>query len=154
LPSAGWRSLRARADCCRSTQFCWARRSLSIALGAAEIPRFSLIASKPKDVRKLVVEIALANPGWGYTKIRDALRTGLAIEIGRTTVANILAEAGIEPAPERGKTRTWKQFVKAHWDLLCGCDFFSVVIDGCVRGGFLALIISWWWLPFVPAWPA
>ncbi len=53
---------------------------------------------KPKDVRKLVVELASANPGWGYTKIRDALRTGLAIEIGRTTVAEILAAAGIEPA--------------------------------------------------------
>jgi hypothetical protein len=40
---------------------------------------------KPNDVRKLVVEMAMANPGWGYAKIRDAMRTGLAIEIGRTT---------------------------------------------------------------------
>ncbi len=47
------------------------------------------------DIRKLVVEMALANLGWGHTKIRDALRTGLKIEIGRTTVADILAEAGI-----------------------------------------------------------
>ena len=31
-----------------------------------------------------------------YTKIREALRTGL--KIGRTTVADILAETGIEPA--------------------------------------------------------
>ena len=37
------------------------------------------------------------------------------IEIGRTTVAEILAAAGIEPAPEREKKRTWKQFIKAHW---------------------------------------
>jgi hypothetical protein len=50
------------------------------------------------------MEMALANPGWGYTKIRDALRTGLKIEIGRTTVANILAEERIEPAPEREKS--------------------------------------------------
>jgi putative transposase len=85
---------------------------------------------KPKDVRKLVVEMALANPGWGYTKIRDALRTGLAVEIGRTTVANILAEAGIEPAPEREKKRTWKQFMKAHWESLSACDFFSVDVLG------------------------
>jgi putative transposase len=85
---------------------------------------------KPKDVRKLVVEMALANPGWGYTKIRDGLRTGLAVEIGRTTVANILAEAGIEPAPEREKKRTWKQFVKAHWEPLSACDFFSVEVLG------------------------
>ena len=81
---------------------------------------------KKKDVRKLVIEMALGNLGWGYTKIRDALRTGLKIEIGRTTVANILLEEGIEPAPEREKKRTWKQFKKSHWDTLCACDFFSV----------------------------
>jgi len=50
----------------------------------------------------------MENRGSGYTKIRDALRTGLGIEIGRTTVGSILAEAGIEPAPERERTRTWK----------------------------------------------
>ena len=26
------------------------------------------------------------------------------------------------------KARTWKQFIKAHWDSLCGCDFFTVII--------------------------
>jgi putative transposase len=81
---------------------------------------------KDLDIRKLVIEMALANLGWGYTKIRDALRTGLKIEIGRTTVADILAEEGIEPAPEREKKRTWKQFMSMHWDTLCACDFFSV----------------------------
>jgi len=91
---------------------------------------------KPKDVRQLVVKMAMANRGWGYTKIRDAMRTGLAIEIGRTTVAEILAAAGIEPAPEREKKRTWKQFIKAHWDSLYGCDFFAVEalgLGGTVR---------------------
>ena len=94
---------------------------------------------EPKDVRKLVVEMALANPGWGY---RDALRTGLAVEIGRTTVANILAEAGLEPAPEREKKRTWKQFMKAHWESLSACDFFSVEalgLAGTVR--YLVLFV-------------
>jgi putative transposase len=91
---------------------------------------------KKKDIRKLVVEMALANLGWGYTKIRDALRTGLKIEIGRTTVANILAAEGIDPAPEREKKRTWKRFMKSHWDTLCACDCFSVEalgITGTVR---------------------
>jgi putative transposase len=81
---------------------------------------------KHKDIRKLVIDMALANLGWGYTKIRDALRTGLKIEIGRTTVVNILLEEGIELAPEREKKRTWKQFMKSHWDTLYACDFFSV----------------------------
>ena len=91
---------------------------------------------KPQDVRKLVIKLATENSGWGYTKIRDALRTGLGVEIGRTTVANILAEAGMEPAPEREKKRTWKQFMTAHWDSLCGCDFFTVEalgLTGTVR---------------------
>jgi transposase InsO family protein len=73
--------------------------------------------------------MALANLGWGYTKIRDALR-GLKIEIGRTTVADLLAEEGIDPAPEREKKRTWKRFMKSHWDTLCACDFFSVEVLG------------------------
>jgi hypothetical protein len=76
-------------------------------------------------IRKLVLELARDNQGWGYTRIRDALR-GLTIEIGRTTVANILAEAGIEPAPERNRKRTWTQFLKSHWKTLYACDFFSV----------------------------
>jgi hypothetical protein len=84
-------------------------------------------------VQKLVVKLATANPRWGYTKIRDALHTGLGIEISRTTIANILAEAGIEPAPEREKTRTWKQFMKAHWDSLCGCDFFTISVGSWSR---------------------
>ena len=54
--------------------------------------------------------MARDNPGWGYTKIRDALR-GLKIEIGRTTVASILAEAGVEPAPERNRKRTRARFL-------------------------------------------
>lgn len=81
---------------------------------------------KADEIRELVIDIAGANIGWGYTKIRDALRTGLGLNIGRTTIANILSEAGIEPAPEREKKRTWKQFMQSHWDTLYACDFFSV----------------------------
>jgi putative transposase len=84
-----------------------------------------------------VIAVALANLGWGYAKIlRNALRTGLKIEIGRTTVANILAEAGIEPAPEWEKKCTWKQFMKMHWESLYACDLFSVEalgITGTIR---------------------
>jgi len=51
-------------------------------------------------------------------------------------VAEILAPAGIEPAPERAKKRTWKQFIPAHWDSLYGCDLFAVEalgLGGTVR---------------------
>jgi hypothetical protein len=53
-----------------------------------------------------------------------------AVEIRRPTVANMLAEAGIEAAPERETKRTWKRSVKAHWDPLCACGFFRVEVSG------------------------
>ncbi len=80
-----------------------------------------------EEKRSLVIQLAVENPSWGYTKIRDALR-GMKIEIGRTTIADILKQAGMEPAPERDKKRTWKQFISSHWDTLYACDFFSVEI--------------------------
>ena len=30
-----------------------------------------------------------------------------------------------EPAPEREKKRTWKRFMKVHWESLYACDFFN-----------------------------
>ena len=84
---------------------------------------------KSIDIVKLVVRLANENTGWGYTKIRDALR-GLKIDVGRTTVGKILKDAGIEPAPERRKKRTWGSFIKSHWDSLYACDFFSVEVLG------------------------
>jgi putative transposase len=84
---------------------------------------------KASDIRQLVLDMARDSPGWGYTKIRDALR-GLKIKIGRTTVASILADAGVEPAPERNRKRTWARFLKSHWETLYACDFFSVEVLG------------------------
>jgi hypothetical protein len=99
-----------RRKCCQlvkpATILGWLRQVAARKYDSSEARRGR--PGKPRDVRKLVIEVALANLSWGYTKIRDALRTGLAIEIGRTTVAEILAAAGIEPAPEREKKRTWK----------------------------------------------
>tara|TARA_R110002073_G_scaffold177151_1_gene334889 strand:- start:298 stop:1443 length:1146 start_codon:yes stop_codon:yes gene_type:complete len=91
---------------------------------------------KPEETRRLVLAIANDNLSWGYTKIRDAVSAGLGIDICRSTVANILNEAGIVPAPERDKKRTWKQFIHTHWDFLYACDFFSVEtlgVFGAVR---------------------
>ena len=45
-------------------------------------------------------------------------------------MATMLAEACIEPAPERNRKRTWKQFLARHWETLYACDFFSVEVLG------------------------
>ncbi|MCP4447835.1 MAG: helix-turn-helix domain-containing protein [Myxococcales bacterium] len=46
------------------------------------------------ELRALVVSLAVENPSWGYTRLRDVLRT-LGHEIGRTTIQTILKEQGI-----------------------------------------------------------
>ena len=58
------------------------------------------------------------------------MNKGLQIDICRNTVANILHRAGIVPAPEREKKRTWRQFIRSHLHCLCACDFFNVEVLG------------------------
>lgn len=78
-------------------------------------------------ISNLVVRMALENPRWGYTRIRGAL-ANLTYKVSRTTIANILNEHGIEPAPERGKRAPWRTFLKAHWESLAAVDFFTVEV--------------------------
>ncbi len=98
--------------------------------------------SKPPETAALVVQLAYENPGWGYTRIRDVMRS-LGHEIGRTTVAAILADHGIEPSPERGKKTSWRTFLKSHWEVLAAMDFFTVevvTLHGLVRYSVLFVI--------------
>ena len=40
-------------------------------------------------------------------------------------LANILKQHGIEPAPERNRKTTWKEFLNRHWELKVAADFFA-----------------------------
>jgi putative transposase len=80
-----------------------------------------------KTIVDLVLQVALENPSWGYTRIRGAL-ANLGHQVGRGTIANILKENGIEPAPERDAHPRWSTFLKAHWECLTATDFLSVEV--------------------------
>lgn len=67
------------------------------------------------------------NRDWGYTRILGAL-SSLGYNLARGTVANILKRHGIEPAPERSRKTTWKEFVTQHWDMIVAADFFTVEV--------------------------
>ncbi len=98
--------------------------------------------SKAPETAALVVQLACDNPGWGYTRLRDVMRS-LGHEIGRTTVAAILTDHGIEPSPERRNKTSWKMFLKAHWEVLAAMDFFTVevvTLGGLVRYSVLFVI--------------
>jgi len=77
------------------------------------------------EVKELILKLARENRSWGYTRIQGAL-ANLRHEVGRGTIANVLKEAGMEPAPERRQGMTWKEFLKTHWDVLAATDFFTV----------------------------
>jgi len=83
-------------------------------------------------IGELTVRMARENPRWGYTRIQGALKH-VGHRVGRTTIANILKENGIDPAPERGRRMTWSRFLGAHWDVLAAADFFTVEV-WCPRG--------------------
>ena len=80
-----------------------------------------------KDIRELIVRVAQENPTWGYTRLRGALKN-LGHEFGRNTIKRLLAEHGIAPAPERGKSMSWSTFLKAHWGAIAATDLFTVEV--------------------------
>ena len=64
------------------------------------------------EIQQLVVRMATENRAWGYRRIQGAL-ANLGHEVARGTIANILKEHGLEPAPERERKTTWKEFLVA-----------------------------------------
>src|SRR6266404_4103947 len=83
--------------------------------------------STPGQVRELILRMAAENRTWGYTRIQGALQN-LGHEIGRGTIAKVLKELGTDPAPDRQKRTTWKEFLRTHWELLAAADLFSVEV--------------------------
>jgi transposase InsO family protein len=80
-----------------------------------------------KDLAALVVRMAEENHDWGYRRIQGAL-ANLGHECARSTIADILRRHGIEPAPERNRKTTWKEFLKRHWGLIVAADFFTTEV--------------------------
>jgi putative transposase len=78
-------------------------------------------------ITQLIIRMALENRSWGYTRIQGAL-ANLGYDVGRGTIANVLSEHGIDPAPERGKHTSWATFLKAHWESIAATDFFTVEV--------------------------
>jgi transposase InsO family protein len=80
-----------------------------------------------QEIESLVVRMAEENRGWGYRRIQGAL-SNLGHTVGRTTIAEILKRHGIEPAPERQRKTTWKEFLTQHWEQIVAADFFTVEV--------------------------
>jgi transposase InsO family protein len=77
------------------------------------------------EIRRLVVRMAAENPTWGYTRIQGALKN-VGHRVGRSTIRRILKAAGLPPVPQR--PTSWQTFLKAHWGVIAGADFFTTEV--------------------------
>ena len=90
------------------------------------------------EVEALVVRMAEENRDWGYRRIQGAL-SNLGHELARSTIAQFLERHGIEPAPERIRKTTWKEYLSQHWELIVASDFFTVEV--WTRRGLQRMIV-------------
>jgi putative transposase len=79
------------------------------------------------DIKPLVLRMAKENTDWGYDRIVGAM-ANLGCRLSDQTVGNILQRHGIPPAPERKRTTTWTDFIRARMSVLAGTDFFTVEV--------------------------
>jgi putative transposase len=86
----------------------------------------------------LILQFASENPRWGYDRIQGAL-ANVGYHIADTTIGRVLAEHGIEPAPDRRRTGSWATFLKAHWETLAALDFTTVEV--WTRGGLVTVYL-------------
>src|SRR5271166_1526615 len=87
------------------------------------------------EVVEIVVRLARENPTWGYDRIQGAL-ANLGHEIADSTVANILKDHGIEPAPERRRQTSWRTARPAR-HRGAGYGFRRAPRTGQLQGGFV-----------------
>ena len=82
--------------------------------------------------------MAKENRNWGYRRIQGAL-ANLGHEIAHSTIANILKEQGLEPAPERERKTTWKEFLSQQREAIVAADFFT--IEAWTRKGLTRFLV-------------
>ena len=118
LPRRGWAVFMERQE----TLLRWHRRMVA--------RRWTYPQRRPGrppvklEVRELIVRLARENTNWGYMRIVGEWRK-LGIEVSATLVRNVLAAAGVPPAPQRDRL-SWRSFLRAQGESILACDFFTV----------------------------
>src|SRR6516225_6357595 len=90
------------------------------------------------EIHRLVVRMATENRDGGYRRIQGAL-ANLGHEVARGTIAKILKEHGLEPAPEREGKTTWEEFLSRHREVIAAADFFT--IEAWTRKGLTRFVV-------------
>lgn len=68
-------------------------------------------------IEELVLQLARENCRRGYRRIAGTL-SNLGHAVSHQTVAHLLKRHDIAPAPERGRTMIWREFIRSHMAVL------------------------------------
>jgi len=80
-----------------------------------------------EQLEAVVIRMADENRDWGYRRIQGAL-ANLGHLLAHNTIAKILKQDGVDPAPERSQKTTWKEFLNRHWEQIVASDLFTVEV--------------------------
>jgi putative transposase len=80
---------------------------------------------KANEIRAQVLRMKAENVDWGYGHIHGELK-GLGYKVSWQTVRRIMIEHGLLDDPKHKKTMPWSTFIKAHFQSMAACDFFTV----------------------------
>ena len=105
----------------------WYRRLVAHKFDGSKSRRYPGRPRIDGEIEQLVVRMAKESSTWGYDRIAGAM-ANLGYRLSDQTVGNILQRHGIPPAPERQRTTTWANFIRAHLSVLAGTDFFTVEV--------------------------
>ena len=105
----------------------WHRRLIAKKFDGSKHRAYEKNGSTKDKIEELVLQFARENRTWGYRRIMGALRN-LGHDVSHQTVANLLKRHGIAPAPERGRTMSWRDFIRSHSEVLVAVDFFTAEV--------------------------
>ena len=91
----------------------WYRRLVARKFDGSKSRRYPGRPRIDDEIEQWVVRMAKENSDWGYDRIVGAM-ANLGYTLSDQTVGNILQRHGIPPAPERKRTTTWADFIRAH----------------------------------------
>jgi transposase InsO family protein len=93
----------------------------------------------PKDLRRLIREMAAENPTWGEERIANELKLKLSIRVSPRTVGKYLRKGGTVRTPD--PKQRWLNFLRNHAKVMVACDFF-VVITAAFRTLYIFLVME------------
>jgi transposase InsO family protein len=105
----------------------WNRKQIAKKFDGSKLRKYPGRPRIKQETESQVVRMARENSSWGYHRLIGALGN-LGRRLSAQTVCNILKRHGLWPAPKRKQNTTWRDFIRAHKDVLAATDFFTTEV--------------------------